>query len=237
MQDFLNIVTLYLYNMQNIMLLGAKEVFTMCEDEINKLIGVRLKNALKDRGLTLWELAQKVESSEGNVQRYEAGNIANVSIAVLLKFASALYVPPEQLLGWKNFTDNAALAPDEESLLSKYRRLDDRRLTHYRTSHNINCLINQYVLGHSVHDLRYTYATRLLAEGINIKTVASLLGDNIATVELIYVHYTDEMREKAAEDINRIFGQTCSLQGKTPRFTQESVAFLFDRFLTKTALQ
>lgn len=81
-----------------------------------------------------------------------------------------------------------------------------RRLTHYRTSHNINCLINRYVPGHSVHDLRHTYATRLLAEGIDIKTVASLLGDNVATVELIYVHYTDEMREKAAEDINRIFG-------------------------------
>lgn len=81
-----------------------------------------------------------------------------------------------------------------------------RRLTHYRTSHNINCLINRCVPGHSVHDLRHTYATRLLAEGIDIKTVASLLGDTIQTVELIYVHYTDEMREKAADDINRIFG-------------------------------
>ena len=81
-----------------------------------------------------------------------------------------------------------------------------RRLTHYRTSHNINCLINRCVPGHSVHDLRHTYATRLLAEGIDIKTVASLLGDTITTVELIYVHYTDEMREKAADDINRIFG-------------------------------
>ena len=81
-----------------------------------------------------------------------------------------------------------------------------RRLTHYRTSHNINCLINRYLPGHSVHDLRHTYATRLLAEGIDIKTVASLLGDNVATVELIYVHYTDEIREKAAEDINLILG-------------------------------
>ena len=99
----------------------------MSKDEINKLIGVRLKSARKDRGLTLLELSQKVGLSEGNVQRYEAGNIANVSIAVLLKFASALYVPPEQLLGWKSGTDGEVLAPDEESLLSKYRRLDDRR--------------------------------------------------------------------------------------------------------------
>nr|DAW65598.1 MAG TPA: helix-turn-helix domain protein [Caudoviricetes sp.] len=89
----------------------------MSKDEINKLIGVRLKSARKDRGLTLLELSQKVGLSEGNVQRYEAGNIANVSIAVLLKFASALYVPPEQLLGWKSGTDGEVLAPDEESLL------------------------------------------------------------------------------------------------------------------------
>ena len=60
----------------------------MSKDEINKLIGVRLKSARKDRGLTLLELSQKVGLSEGNVQRYEAGNIANVSIAVLLKFAT-----------------------------------------------------------------------------------------------------------------------------------------------------
>ena len=64
----------------------------------------------------------------------------------------------------------------------------------------------QHQIKNSVHDLRHTYATRLLAEGIDIKTVASLLGDTITTVELIYVHYTDEMREKAADDINRIFG-------------------------------
>ncbi len=81
-----------------------------------------------------------------------------------------------------------------------------RRLTHYRTSRSINCLISRCVPGHSVHDLRHTYATRLLAEGIDIKTVASLLGDTITTVEQIYIHYTDEMREKAADEIDRIFG-------------------------------
>lgn len=57
-----------------------------------------------------------------------------------------------------------------------------------------------------MHDFRHTYATRLLSSGMDIKTVASLLGDTVATVERVYIHYADEMRAKAAEDINRIFG-------------------------------
>lgn len=60
---------------------------------------------------------------------------------------------------------------------------------------------------HTMHDFRHTYATRLLSSGMDIKTVASLLGDTVATVERVYIHYTDEIRAKAAEDINRIFSK------------------------------
>ncbi len=93
----------------------------MSKDDINKLIGSRLKNARKERGLTLLELAGKVGLSEGNVQRYESGNIANVSISVLIKFASALELPPEELLGWAS--GRIALTSEEEGLVTKYRRL------------------------------------------------------------------------------------------------------------------
>ncbi|MGE1061835.1 site-specific integrase [Megasphaera paucivorans] len=57
----------------------------------------------------------------------------------------------------------------------------------------------------SIHNLRHTYATLLLANGVDIRTVAALLGDKTETVLKTYVHYTDEMREKAKEDINKIF--------------------------------
>ncbi len=93
----------------------------MSKDDINKLIGSRLKNARKERGLTLLDLAGKVGLSEGNVQRYESGNIANVSISVLVKFASALELPPEELLGWAS--SRIALTAEEEGLVTKYRRL------------------------------------------------------------------------------------------------------------------
>ncbi len=57
----------------------------------------------------------------------------------------------------------------------------------------------------TVHCLRHTYATQLLARGMDIRTVAALLGDNVNTVINVYVHYTDEMREAAAKDIQKIF--------------------------------
>ena len=71
---------------------------------------------------------------------------------------------------------------------------------------NINCVIKSVVPNKSIHAFRHTYATTLLANGVDIKTVASLLGDNINTVMNVYVHYSDEMRKNAAQDISKIFG-------------------------------
>lgn len=55
------------------------------------------------------------------------------------------------------------------------------------------------------HMLRHTYATRLLAKGIDVQTVAALLGDNVQTVISTYIHYTEEMRKAAANSIEKIF--------------------------------
>lgn len=55
------------------------------------------------------------------------------------------------------------------------------------------------------HCLRHTYATNLLAKGIDVQTVAALLGDNVNTVINTYIHYSDEMRKAAARNIQKIF--------------------------------
>lgn len=65
--------------------------------------------------------------------------------------------------------------------------------------------IAYYIKGHSPHDFRHTYATTLLANGIDIKTVATLLGDTVTTVINTYIHYSDEMRDNARSEIQRIF--------------------------------
>lgn len=69
----------------------------------------------------------------------------------------------------------------------------------------INRAIRRVVKDKTIHDFRHTYATTLLANGADIKTVASLLGDNVSTVINTYVHYTDEMRLKAAEKVSDVF--------------------------------
>lgn len=81
----------------------------------------------------------------------------------------------------------------------------DNRLFHEKAPRPISLIVKKYT-GHGIHCLRHTYATRLLATGTDIKTVAALLGDTVATVINIYVSYTDDMRKKARDDIQRLFG-------------------------------
>lgn len=57
----------------------------------------------------------------------------------------------------------------------------------------------------SPHCLRHTYATNLLAQGIDVQTVAALIGDDPETVIRTYIHYTDKMREAAKNNIEKIF--------------------------------
>lgn len=68
---------------------------------LNEQVGSRIRQMRKDRNMTLLELADKVGLSEGTVQRYESGNINNVYIGMVQKFAEALNVDPGFLMGWK----------------------------------------------------------------------------------------------------------------------------------------
>lgn len=70
---------------------------------------------------------------------------------------------------------------------------------------NLNRYLRKVIPDISVHSLRHTYATFLLANGEDIKTVSALLGDTVTTVLNVYVDYTDDMRRHAADTINRIF--------------------------------
>ena len=70
---------------------------------------------------------------------------------------------------------------------------------------SINYRIKKFLPNASIHDLRHTYATTLLANGQDIKTVAALIGDDVKTVISIYIDYTDDMRQKALADLEKIF--------------------------------
>lgn len=57
----------------------------------------------------------------------------------------------------------------------------------------------------TVHDLRHTYATFLIGNGVDFKTAAKLLGHDIEMTMKIYSHVTDDMMDKAKNTISSIF--------------------------------
>lgn len=57
----------------------------------------------------------------------------------------------------------------------------------------------------SVHELRHTYATLLISENVDLKTVAKLMGHSVEQTIKTYSHVTDDMMEKATQAIHNIF--------------------------------
>ncbi|MDF2881720.1 MAG: site-specific recombinase, phage integrase family [Clostridiaceae bacterium] len=57
----------------------------------------------------------------------------------------------------------------------------------------------------SIHDLRHTYASMLVANGVDFKTVAELMGDTVQVVIDTYSHFTSDMMTKAQKAVNSIF--------------------------------
>lgn len=104
------------------------------------------------------------------------------------------------------------ITKDTVEFLNTYRSelkaipIDNRIFSKSYCSSKINNALKKLTgCGFSIHSLRHTYATRLLANGVDIKTVAALLGDTVETVINNYIHVTDEMRKEAADLIENIF--------------------------------
>lgn len=57
----------------------------------------------------------------------------------------------------------------------------------------------------SIHELRHTYATKLIANGIDFKTAANLLGHTVEQTMKTYSHVTNDMLDRASNVINNIF--------------------------------
>ena len=57
----------------------------------------------------------------------------------------------------------------------------------------------------SVHELRHTYATTLIANGVDFKTTAQLLGHDVKQTMKTYSHVTSEMMDNAINVLNDIF--------------------------------
>lgn len=101
-----------------------------------------------------------------------------------------------------------AKKPLENYLNSNVKNLD-RRIFPDRNTQAVSArLVNKMrYLGfnNSVHDLRHTYVTTLIANGVDFKTIAELIGDNVETVIKTYSHFTEDMANAVANKVNEIF--------------------------------
>lgn len=109
----------------------------------------------------------------------------------------------------KNSYRKIPIPPILKNILLEYRKSQKKiRLFNVKTGSTgaLTTIIKKYLPNTSIHDLRHTYATKLIANGVDVKTVASLLGDTVDTVINTYIHYTNEMRLKAHDSVSKIFG-------------------------------
>ena len=68
------------------------------------------------------------------------------------------------------------------------------------------------------HDLRHTFATSALEHGMDVKTLSTVIGHVSSTTTLnVYAHVTDEMRQKAADKIDRAITGTEPSHEETPK--------------------
>lgn len=106
------------------------------------------------------------------------------------------------------------IPPILEKILIEYQTHElefeyDLVLNPYKKN-GVKCQINTYLKQFgdnlSAHNLRHTYATKLLANGLDVKTVSSLLGDTPAMVMKTYLHFSSEMKAAASNAVANIFG-------------------------------
>lgn len=113
----------------------------------------------------------------------------------------------------KNSIRSIPISSNAKKLLLEYKELfnvvglDNRifALQNYNVIANVLKASKEINIDVTMHMLRHTYATNLIANGVDFKTAAALLGHDVEMTMRTYSHVTDDMMQVAAKKINTIF--------------------------------
>jgi len=111
----------------------------------------------------------------------------------------------------KNSKRIVPIPPKTLSELKAYKKISATDINNRIIILNKNTYIGTYspklkkLFGITIHELRHTYATLLISNGIDFKTAAKLLGDDVKQIIKTYSHVTDDMLKNATNKIAKIF--------------------------------
>lgn len=95
-------------------------------------IGTRIKERRKELGLSVDDVASKLNKNRATVYRYESNDIENLPLNILEPLAKVLNTTPAYLMGWKkenstNIEINSknTLSKEETTLLESFNKLND----------------------------------------------------------------------------------------------------------------
>ncbi|MGF7059236.1 tyrosine-type recombinase/integrase [Brassicibacter mesophilus] len=85
----------------------------------------------------------------------------------------------------------------------------DKRILNFKNKESVISYVNSLLKKHdfdiSIHELRHTFATKLIASGLDFKTAANILGHDISQTMKTYSHVNNDMMDKAKNLIEEFF--------------------------------
>lgn len=152
------------------------EIMGLCRDRVDLTNAtIKIDQQWKRLGKNNWGF--------GELKRKNSNRIIPIPNDTVKELEKYLLETPSHISG-RIFYNNKNVSNLSEDISATYRKL----------GYDI-----------TIHDLRHTYATFLIGNGVDFKTAAKLLGHDIEMTMKTYSHVTDDMMKKATQTINRIF--------------------------------